>query len=175
MLGSTPTFTNPPIVEVVLGVEFTPIDGLKTIHYQDIYDLFRENFPIFQDTQPLATSLDNIEGDPLNQISPQADANPTLPRLWCLSHEEDLQIQFQADRFVLNWRKRGEQNVYPSFEKLAPMFKREFSRLKNHVRDEFEVDLNMSQIEVSYVNLINNKDFSKLYKFQKILMTRILI
>ena len=169
MLGSTPSFTNPPIVELVLGVEFTPIDALKSIHYQGIYDLFRDIFPISQDAQPLATSVENVEGDPHTQIAFQVDTNPTLPRLWCLSREKDLLIQFQADRFVLNWRKRGEQDVYPTFEELVPKFEHEFFRLKNHVRDEFEVELNVSQIEVSYVNLVSSKDFSKLYKFQKII------
>lgn len=169
MHGATPTFTNPPIIELVLGVEFTPIDALKSIHYQGIYDLFRDDFPNSQDEQPLVASHDRGEGDPQTRISFQVDAKPPLPRLWFLSPEKDLLIQFQADRFVLNWRKQNQQDVYPSFEALAPKFEHTFNKLTDHIQDKFGIDLNVEQIEVSYVNMVSSGDFPKLYKFQKII------
>ena len=120
MLGSTPSFTNPPIVELVLGVEFTPIDALKSIHYQGIYDLFRDIFPISQDAQPLATSVENVEGDPHTQIAFQVDTNPTLPRLWCLSREKDLLIQFKQTVLFLTGESEVSRMCIPRLRSLPP-------------------------------------------------------
>ena len=102
-----PDFSNPPLKEVVLGIQFAPPSAYKPIHAGEVWHLFESNFPTTRELETLPASYE-LFGLPQCE-SPQAPSFEPVPgkRFWFLSPEENELIQFQQDRLLHNWRKEG--------------------------------------------------------------------
>ncbi|MAK18445.1 MAG: hypothetical protein CMN41_07405 [SAR116 cluster bacterium] len=163
-------FTNPPVDELVLGVQFDTIECLQTIHLHQIWELYKSEFPNVQEMPPLTPRFETFDDAGRDSVS-EMEVNPLPPlrRLWFSSDDEQHLVQFQHDRFIFNWRKRHDQNVYPSFDILLPIFEREFQRLKDFVNKNFEIQLEINQAEVAYINIMQRSDFQKMSHFQLII------
>ena len=94
--------------------------------------------------------------------------------MWFISADEQFLIQFQSDRFIFNWRKRGDDCHYPSFDTLIPRFTRNFSKLFQYAKARLDVELKINQVEVAYINVLKESDFSKASDFQSIFNDSIL-
>ncbi len=112
---------SPPIVEVVCGVIFDPIEGLTPLNLGPFWERLRPEYPHHQLHPPILE-----EGQQL-----KFDGFPPL-RVWMISADEAWLIQVQRDRFYVNWRQRGD--TYPRFsdqagtEGVLSRFMREFGR-----------------------------------------------
>lgn len=98
-------FSDPPIIEVVCGILFDPIDGLDPVLVGRFWDALLERFPRKQ----LVPAIPNASAE---GVLIEFATVPAL-RTWLVSDDDSRVMQIQSDRFYLNWRSRG--SAYPSF------------------------------------------------------------
>lgn len=151
-----PDFSNPPLNEVVMGIQFDPLPGYKQIFAGQIWDLFRDRYPNVQE-QPLLAPAFETFGLPSTGFQPPIRLLTGAPhcRFWFKAPEDDQLIQFQEDRLLHNWRKvGGGTNHYPRFEAMIASFADEIGRLQNYLKEFGRQDLNINQCEITYINHI---------------------
>lgn len=150
-----PSFASPPLHEVVMGVQFASIDGYKQIYAGDVWKLFQEKFPVVEERQAIPPSFETFGGGRQTSLSLQIASGPMHDRYWFVSSAGDSLLQFQADRFLHNWRKRYDiDNVYPRYEQIADEFKKETELLNSFFEENFSGAIEINQCELSYVNHI---------------------
>lgn len=119
--GLLEKLTKPPIFEVVCGVFFSALGGLDPIIVGTYWDARRDDFP--------ERALQPAVGPQTVLLGPGV---PPL-RTWLISKNDGpFVLQIQADRFYLNWRKRGES--YPRFsttDGLLALALKEFTRFSD--------------------------------------------
>lgn len=153
-----PKFDAPPVVEVVLGVQFARLPGYSTayagwfwreclpeewrqakandaVRLEDQFELFGDN----RHWRPGGS------GFLLREASEPERVQIVLP-------SEDRMIQIQDSRFVYNWRRR--EGGYPSFIQLHDEFRMLYERFSRFTRDAGLGELEPNQWEVTYVNHI---------------------
>lgn len=156
-----PDFANPPLDEVVLGVQFAPVPAYSAVDARDVWELFRAEFPKVQELPLLMPQFETFGGANLQaSFQFQLGAPPVGSRLWFLTNDENHLLQFQPDRFVTNWRKRPIPQPYPRFEAIAEAFASNLSTLANHFASKFDYPIDINQAEVAYINIIPVEDFS---------------
>lgn len=156
-----PDFTDPPLDEVVLGVQFAPVPGYASVHSMKVWDLFKAEFPRVQELPVLEPQFETFGGSGA-QAGPRIQVG-TLPvgsRLWFLSEDENHLVQFQPDRFITNWRRNPNIQPYPRFEGLAKAFETNIRKLASHLDSEFNYQMTINQAEVAYINIIPVDSFS---------------
>ncbi|MGR3175798.1 MAG: TIGR04255 family protein [Candidatus Scalindua sp.] len=139
-----PSYKNPPINEVFCGMQFHTPANFRITHIGTLWNKFRDDYPIVQHVSPIASVKGEI-------ILDNATMAP-LPRVWFIKESDDQLIQFQADRFYFNWRRR--ENDYPRFNYVIESFE----NVRDNIKDffaEFELgELNPIEYELSYINHI---------------------
>ncbi|MFZ1415883.1 MAG: TIGR04255 family protein [Defluviicoccus sp.] len=161
-----PDFANPPLDEVVLGVQFAPVPAYTAVNARDVRELFRAGFPKVQEQPLLMPQFETFGGANLQASFPfQIGGPPAGSRLWFLSNDENHLLQFQPDRFLSNWRKRPIPQPYPRFESIAEAFENNLNTLAKHFASELDYPININQAEVAYINIIPVEDFSNAGKW----------
>ena len=154
-------FTDPPLNEVVLGVQFAPVSNYTSAHSRNVWDLFKEEFPVVQEQPLFPPKFETFGGgnpQPIVQFS--VGPPPLGSRLWFLSQDKSHLLQFQPDRFLINWRKQRNSQEYPRFERIAKSFDSQLRKLEQHLRRDFSYELDINQAEVTYVNIVPVAEFS---------------
>ncbi|MCL4672643.1 MAG: TIGR04255 family protein [Sphingomonadaceae bacterium] len=159
-----PDYHEPPLNELVLGVQFDPIPGYSTVDAGAIWSLFRSEFPVVQEQPPLAPQFETFGGGPSPGVHIQFGPMIGHMRLWFVTEQGDHLLQFQPDRLLLNWRQNGE-GTYPRYEQIAKAFQESLSKLCNHVQAEMGYELDINQIEITYINIIPVEDTSEQSKW----------
>ena len=111
-MSSLPDYNNPPINEVVFGIQFKQLDLLNTPHIGFFWEkLSREDYLEYKE-MPILPHIVESFGSSIKQ-SPQISIfdRPPLPRLFFISKVKNHLIQLQQDRFltllIKNKRGRG--------------------------------------------------------------------
>lgn len=160
--GHLPDFANPPLDEVVLGVQFEPIVGYLSVHSRGIWDLFSESYPTVQEKPSLDPQFETFGGfNTQGNVELQIGVPPVGCRLWFISADHSHLLQFQPNRFLINWRRRPNSETYPRFESIAEEFRANLITLVEHVRETFEHEISINQVEVTYINVIPVQDFGE--------------
>ena len=148
-------FVEPPIVEVVCGVQFDAI-GLASGHYGAYWGRIAEDFPITHDQPPLPSVLEKPVGtETLFDMPFGPDAElPPLRRAFFESRDRSLLIQLQPSRFLFNWRKTPKATSYPRFSKAYATFEANWKKFDAFVKDVGMSALAINQYELTYVNHI---------------------
>lgn len=152
-----PEFANPPLNEVVLGVQFDPPVGYQQIRAGEVWRLYSENFPNVQELPPLSPSFETFGPQGLPQLNLGIVTGASHDRFWFVSPDGDQLIQFQNDRLLHNWRKMdSNSNFYPRFEGIFESFSGELSALNEYMSSlaPDRSDLRIRQCEISYINHI---------------------
>lgn len=144
-------FTDPPVVETVIGVEFSTIPigfmGLSRVH-----GLWNERFPKTFEREALPPTRPAAQGQ---NIQFQMGTGLPAPRLWMASADDRLLVQVQNDRLLLNWRRLdGDEDTYPHFSVLFNTYKELFQIFRAHIEPEFGALVPLVT-EWTYVNRIN--------------------
>jgi uncharacterized protein (TIGR04255 family) len=144
-----PAYDAPPLVEVVFGRQFDPLQ-LSVAHAGLLWErLDREAYPHVQEQPPLPPVIEAFD----EQGAPEIYIGDVLsPRLWFTSREHDSLIQLQRDRFLVNWRAGGQP--YPRYSALFPKFEAVWATFENFVQAELGLAPSMRQFELTYVNHI---------------------
>lgn len=160
---SLPSFSDPPVVEVLLGVQFERLQGFQSIHTGPLWDTFRADFPLVQEHPQLAPTYETFGTKPIGagttlQFSLQSPS--ITPRLWFLNEEHTELVQFQPDRFIHNWRKIQIGDSYPRYEAIRARYDEELNALQRFLSDHQLGELRPNQCEVTYVNHIVSDEIS---------------
>ena len=163
-----PDYGAPPLIELVMGVQFTPIQNYSAVDAGAIWELFREDFPVVVEQAALPPRFETFGGGPSPGVQIQFGPTVGQTRLWFVTHNNDHLLQFQPDRFLLNWRQNNE-GTYPRYEQIASTFREKLSLLRQHILDTKMHELEINQIEITYINIIPVENMSEQSRWLKIM------
>ena len=151
-----PSFRKPPVIEVVIGVQFAPLESWRIPHFGLYWQAIRDVFPKCEVQPPITTEIESFD--------PVARSQPTLQfmdkpeaRCWYLNKNELLQVQ--RERFIYNWRKLDTDIEYPRYERTTkPRFEQNWKLFCQFLKDEEIGQCKIVQAEVTYVNHIPKGD-----------------
>lgn len=152
-LTTLPDFENPPVAEVVLGVQFRPLFKMRGLVLGPLREVWRADYPEVEEQPALAPI---VEGDPSNVLVPlQLTVVPMPPTRQVFQSESGNQlVQVQPDRFIINWRAGGVSNKYPRYGYMRQTFIDRFGDLVKFVHEEGLGEIEIAQAELSYINVI---------------------
>lgn len=155
-LSPTPDFGRPPVSEVVLSVQFEPIENMRGPQVGLLWAKFRHQFPRVEEHEPLAPVFEKFGSQEPAQFNVRLEFSNALParRAWLLNERGDQLLQIQPDRLIHNWRKLNDEDTYPSFRHLFHSFALELREFQEFVSQEKLGELFFNQCEVTYVNHI---------------------
>lgn len=158
-----PEFEKPPVIEVALGVQFSPLSALRAAHMGLLWSLFRKDFPRTEDQPPLARAVERFDKPDLPSF--RIEPAPLTPRSWFLNKDGSQLVQVQQDRLVHNWRKVGANTPYPRYFQLRETFAENLRTFESFVKSERLGDLKPDQCELTYIDHVEPgevwKDFSQ--------------
>lgn len=166
------SFKNPPVEEVVLGIQFDKLQKFCGIHPGLFYKVLKDRYPNYEMRPPLPRTYEKFDQqEPYPQEIAVAQI-PPLPRNWYLNTNSTRLVQLQDEHFIYNWRKVSGNEDYPRYH----IIKKDYLVLWEEFisfakRNEYELgEINPNHWEVTYVNFIhkgslwdNNTDLSKIF------------
>jgi len=164
-----PDYNDPPLNEVVFGIQFSPPRAFSSIDLAAIYEPFRATYPKVQEHPRLNVQIETFGGMKDQPDSPfSIEPAPIRGRTWFISRDESHLIQFQDNRLLLNWRRRPDGVDYPRFEGVFSSFLDCMKAIEAVFREQFSTGLKINQAELTYVNLIKLDSFSESSKWVKL-------
>ncbi|MCR9124321.1 MAG: TIGR04255 family protein [Phyllobacteriaceae bacterium] len=153
-----PKFSDPPLDEVVIGVQFKKPEGYHQLYAADVWRLFQSEYPNLQIHPPLAPRFETFGvSAPEPVIAFEPAESGIHDRFWFLSEDDSELVQFQEDRLISNWRRRTD-NEYPHFESLSERFYNHFKIVDSYLIDNNLGRIEVNQAELSYINVIESSD-----------------
>jgi uncharacterized protein (TIGR04255 family) len=151
-----PDFENPPLFEVVLGVQFSELRHFRTFHAGLLWDSkFRKaGFPKCVEQPPLDPVFETfgVPNEGQTRIQLVQMPGPVVPRLWFISAAGTQLVQVQSNRFLHNWRQTQGDSAYPRYETVREHFFEELVQLEAFLSEEQIGTIEPNQCEVTYVN-----------------------
>ena len=151
-----PDFDEPPLTEVALSLQFQDIPAFGFADIGLLWERFRERFPKTAYQPPLAPTFETfgLRQGLTAQLQINFAQTPTIPRTWFLDEAGNEIVQFQANRFVRNWRKIGGADGYPRYEQIRERFKADLAEFNTYLAERKLGPLVPNQCEITYVNEI---------------------
>lgn len=151
-----PDFENPPVIETVLSAQFHPLSQMRAAHFGLFWNQIRDRYPKTEERSPLDTVVERFPEPVKRRLALEfpIQETPPLPRFWFVHRNENELLQVQADRFIRNWRKTGEGDAYPRYERVREWFDRDFLEFQDFASRENLGAIEVNQCEVTYVNHI---------------------
>lgn len=144
-------FDAPPVAEVALSIQTSPVPRLQTADMSVFWDRFlRPDYPHTQDQPAAAPQIERFD-DTAFMPSVMFGFGAPLGRQWYLSEDQTRLVQLQNDRLVLNWRRLGSE-AYPHYETLREDLKRIAQQWSEYLEREGFQPQQVVQAEVTYIN-----------------------
>ncbi len=146
-----PHYEKPPVSEVACGVTFEPLKQFLVAHVGLYWARIRDTYPECEHAVPLATPdapggwMDGTTGLP-------------LPRQWFISADKQGLIQLQGNCFYFNWRRFGDNDVYPRFSSVIATFKKQLEMFQTFLNENELTAPAITGCELTYVNHIPQAD-----------------
>lgn len=167
-----PDFDDPPVVETVLSAQFEPLPSVQTAHLGLLWDEYRASFPKSAEHPALDPVVEQFPERPSGRVGLklQMFEVPPIPRLSFANGQGNEMIQVQNDRFIKNWRKEGDGEQYPHYEKtIRPNFDRDFGIFLGFLGKNRLGPPRVNQCEVTYVNhILSGKGWDNYGEFEKV-------
>jgi uncharacterized protein (TIGR04255 family) len=161
--GGLPDYANPPVSEVACGISFEPLKRFLLPHVGLYWARIRDAFPMCEHAAPLVTGTDPGWMDSATGLP--------LPRTWFITPNKDRLIQLQGDCFYYNWRRLGENDVYPRYHRLIGAYKELVGGFLTFLNENQISPPSVTGCELTYVNHIPQEhgwtsaaDLSKVFK-----------
>src|SRR6266566_1973662 len=135
-----PEYESPPVIEVVLSVQFESMDDMHAPQLGLLWSQFRKDFPRVEQHPPIPSVVETfgqtLSARPGFQIEMSELPFPFLPRLWFLNESGTELVQVQQDRFIHNWRKTDSGQQYPRYEYIRGRFNSELQLFSSFLEAE---------------------------------------
>ncbi len=150
--SANPKYESPPVVETVLGVQFSELPGFRAAHFGLYWEMIRDRFPkVPEDHQRLRQVSERFPVVSGLQETQLTFSNVAIPnRVWFTAEDKSQIIQVQPNWFLYNWR--GGQ--YPSYRENNHTFLEELEKFRQFCHSEDLGELQPNLCEVTYVNRI---------------------
>jgi uncharacterized protein (TIGR04255 family) len=150
-----PDYDNPPIVEVVLGVQFDRLRAFKNAHLGAFWKALDEaEWPSVVDVPPLSPQFERFteEARRIRGVELHLTQDPTS-RVQIKNKQGDRMIQVQNGRFHFNWLGEGG-GKYPKYNKVQAEFDLYLRQFVEFINTEKIREFKPNQWEVTYLNHI---------------------
>lgn len=149
-----PEFDRPPVSEVAISAEFDPLPKWKSSHAGLYWAQINATYPLTEVQPPLLSVPERFGEEMWRKPAVQVSMiDPDSSRFWFFSEQKDQLIQVQRDRFIMNWRRLKDDDVYPTYRKvLRARFVDEWNRFKAFVSKNDLGTFHVQQCELTYVN-----------------------
>lgn len=161
-----PSYKNPPVIEVVCGIQFKPLEKLLVPHYGELWEKFKPDYEQCQENAPIVPAIERFDKLPATDI--QIPSEPFLPRVWFVHKDGSGVIQVQRDRFLHNWRKTEAD--YPRYGRVINLFQAHYATFVAFLDDRELGTVEPLQCEMTYINHMPQsegweimEDFSKVF------------
>lgn len=134
-----PAFSRPPIVEKLMGIQFSPLQEWGVPHFGLFWQEIRDQFPKCA-TQP-----------PLPRTGEVVRIEDAI-RCWYFHESETQLIQVQTDRFLYNWQKPVTYDEYPRHEVARQHFEQYWHCYSEFLNKNGINKPSIEQCEITYVN-----------------------
>lgn len=117
------TFESPPVMQVILGVEFAGPVIAEAAVLADFWNAIREEFPEVKKQpimQPMAENFDVAQPQQFEVRIGGPGGGPE--RYWIENEDRSWVVQVQPDRFALNWKRPDESAPYPRYRAVRERF-----------------------------------------------------
>jgi len=159
MMGNTPKFNRPPVIETAIGVSFKPLPSWYTPQFGLYWAQIRKDYSRSEIQPPLPLEKEMF-GESAREFTLMLGRQ--VERCWYIDDDNGWLLQIQNSRFLSNWR-RQPNGVYPSYQRFSKKFFSEWERFNTFLDSEEIERPNPEQVEVSYVNHIDvDSDMAKL-------------
>ena len=155
-MDSSPAFENPPLVEFVLGVQFSPLTELRSAHFGLFWATLRnlpEDWQIANDATEIPDQFE-LFNTPLwrkqSQNAFRFEMGGHTGRCQIENQSRDRMIQVQQTRFHLNWRKSEGQK--PGYKDLMAEFVLKLEAFCRFCKEEGIGEVIPNQWEITAVN-----------------------
>jgi uncharacterized protein (TIGR04255 family) len=154
-MSGTPDFANPPVVELVLGAQFSPLTKLTAGHFGLFWNELGAEWSEPADALPLPDQFELFDRPRWNRpVGLELRLEPVrLPGRFMVAHRDhdnDRLLQIQATQFHLNWRRR--KGAYPSYRRLISEFEAMFDRFTAFVEAAGLGKVAVNQWELTYID-----------------------
>lgn len=147
-----PDFDDPPAVETVLGVRFSPLKGWQAPHFGLYWNQIRGEYPRVE----IHSAIGSADAPVYFHFPEQPQTQFEVPvRCWFFNAKESTLIQIQRDRFLHNWRKLEHTQPYLHYDELKPEFEKHWKGFREFLRVEGFDEPRVAECEVTYVNQID--------------------
>ncbi|HDL01298.1 MAG TPA: TIGR04255 family protein [candidate division Zixibacteria bacterium] len=154
-----PSFTDPPLIEVVLSVQFEQLKNLQAAQIGLLWaNHYRDKYPITEQHPPIAQAFEQFGEQRLEAIKIEVAQTTPNPRCWFINTEGTELIQIQNDRILHNWRKTSLGDDYPRYELIREKYRHDLEEFIKFVDDEKIGNLVINQCEVTYINHISSAE-----------------
>ena len=147
-----PDFTDPPVIEVALSVQFEPLSALGVPQFGLLWEHYRKEFPNTEDQPALPSVTEHFEAPKPPSVKVGIISEPRPPRCWFKNAADTELIQVQQDRFVFNWRKSKAEEPYPRYPYVRAKFEAHFKTFETFLRECSIGAVLPNQCVVTYVN-----------------------
>lgn len=158
-----PDFKTPPLVEVVVGIQFARLKAMSVVHLGRAQRLYSDQFPIFEDRPPLEPRFEIISPATSTVNLERGGSAPQPSRLWLWNEMKTKLLQIQSDRFILNWRKVDLDYDYPHFEDIYGQFETYLDLFIAFLESEELGSIRVNQCELNYINQIRAMEDDELW------------
>lgn len=152
-----PDYENPPVSEVVFGIQFNKLKALKAPHTGILWEkLDIKEYPECKEMPTLPHLIEAFNEPPTQSQSVTIETltHPPLPRLFFINTDKNHLIQIQQDRFLQNWRKLTSDDKYPRFVNLYPKFIKSWELFISFISELSLGEIVPNQYELTYINHI---------------------
>jgi len=144
-------YEKPPLSEIAVGVLYEALPGWQSRHVGQFWAEIAKEFPETQDQPPILNVSDRGPRFEILQL-------PPLRRTFFISRDQNYVIQSQDSRFLVNWRKIKETDVYPRFGAVFKEFLSAWGHFSDFVSREKLGSVRPTKYELTYVNHIEHAD-----------------
>lgn len=160
MMSDAPDYANPPIAELVIGAQFSPLTKLTSGHFGLFWKNLGEEWVEPSDGPLLDDQFERFDGLRWEQSHRlQLHLEPVrLPGRFMIGHQDKQRlIQVQSSRFHFNWRRRD--GFYPSYRNLISEFEAAFAKFKLFSQVSGLGAVAVNQWELTYINVFPQGEY----------------
>lgn len=152
-MGGLPDYENPPVVEVAMGVQFAPLEGLSVAHIGLYWSTIRNAFIRCEEQAPIPHVVEDLAAPDVGSRTVfHLRGQPDMPRVWFLNDSGNQMVQVQRDRFVHNWRKMSPEEAYPRYPTVKRDFQEHWASFCDFLLGQNLPRPQVDQLELVYVN-----------------------
>jgi len=151
-------FHNPPVVETVLGAQFSRLSAYRTAHAGVFWKSYLDasEWPTIAEAIRVDDQFERFGEErmwgPLGGM--RLLTSIEAQRTQFTSADQHRMIQIQDSRFLYNWQKAGTEEAYATFDNTKPAFTKLYSDFRKFSESSGLGQIEENQWEITYINHI---------------------